>query len=125
MSTTAEDDRPRTKEAETVSFDAWPSINAFRQWRMSFRRTIASSSTKPTVALAWASEIDEGTIMDQFRSSVYSGEGLVVDCETLDTKVAAGLMKTMHGDFKKMITMNDEAHHTSINRCSKAGISLG
>ena len=55
--TTAEDDRPRTKEAESVSFDAWPSINAFRQWRMHFRRTIASSATKPTVALAWASAV--------------------------------------------------------------------
>ena len=72
VSTTADDDRPRTKEAESVSFDDWPSTNAFRQWHMSFRRTIASSSTKPTVALAWASEIDACTIMDQIRSSVYA-----------------------------------------------------
>ena len=77
---------------------------------MHFRRTIASSSTKPTVALAWASEIDEGTSVDQFRSSVYSSDGLVVDFETLDTKVATGLMKIMHGDFKKRITMKDEEH---------------
>ena len=48
-------DCPRTKEAESISFEGWPSINGFRQWRMSFRRIIASSSTKPTVALAWAS----------------------------------------------------------------------
>ena len=60
---------------------------------MHFRRAIASSSTKPTVALAWASEIDEGTSIDQFRSSVYTGEGVVVDFETLDTKLVAGLMK--------------------------------
>merc|ERR1712079_672452 len=110
VSTMAEEDRPRTKEAESVSFDAWPSINAFRQWRMHFRRTIASSSTKPTVALAWASEIDEVTSVDQFRSSTYTSEGLVVDFETLDTKVAAGLMKITHGDFKKRITKKDEEH---------------
>ena len=72
---------------------------------------LASSPTKPTVALAWASEIDEGTSIDQFRSSVYTGEGLVVDVETLDTKVAAGLTKIMHGDFTKRVTMNDEGHH--------------
>ena len=70
--TTAEDDRPRTKEVGTVSFGAWSPIHASRQWSISFRRTIASSSTKPTVALDWASGIDDGTIMDQFRSCVYT-----------------------------------------------------
>ena len=101
-------DCPRTKEAESISFEGWPSINAFRQWRMSFRRIIASSSTKPTVALAWASEIDEAKEVDQLRSSVYQGDGHRVDFETLDTKVAAGLMKIMHGDFEKRVTMRDK-----------------
>ena len=103
-------DCPRTKEAESISFEGWPSINAFRQWGMSFRRIIASSSTKPTVALAWASEIDEAKEVDQLRSSVYQGDGHRVDFETLDTKVAAGLMKIMHGDFKKRVTMRDEQY---------------
>ena len=34
----------------------------------------------------------------------------MIDLETLDTNVAAGLMKVMHGDFKKRITMRDEQH---------------
>ena len=77
---------------------------------MSFRRIIASSSTKPTVALAWASEIDEAKEVDQLKSSVYQGDGHHVDFETLDIKVAAGLMKIMHGDFKKRVTMKDEQY---------------
>ena len=78
-STVTGEDRPRTNEAESISFEAWPSINAFRQWRMSFRRQIVSSSTQPTVALAWASELDEGNDLDQFRSSVYTTDGKHVD----------------------------------------------
>ena len=48
--------------------------------------------------------------VDQLRSSVYQGDGHHVDFETLDTKVAAGLMKIMHGDFKKRVTMRDEQY---------------
>jgi len=33
-----------------------------------------------------------------------------VDFETLDTKVAAGLMNIIHGDFKKRVTMRDEQY---------------
>ena len=55
--------------------------------------------------------------MDQFRSSTYTSDGLVVDFETLDTKVAAGLMKIMHGDFKKRITMKDEEHQMIHKKC--------
>ena len=77
---------------------------------MSFRRIIASSSTKPTVALAWASEIDEAKEVDQLKSSVYQGDGHHVDFETLDTKVAAGLTNIMHGDFKKRVTMRDDQY---------------
>ena len=103
-------DCPRNREAESISFEGWPSINGFRQWRMSCRRIIASSSTKPTVALAWASEVDEAKEVDQLRSSVYQGDGHRANFETLDTKVAAGLMKIMHGDFKKKVTMRDEQY---------------
>ena len=77
-------EQPRTKESETVSFEPWPSINNFRQWRMSFRREISSSSTKPTLALAWASEIDEATDVDQLRTSVLNHDGVSIDFETVD-----------------------------------------
>ena len=77
---------------------------------MSFRRETSSSSTKPSLALAWASEIDVATDVDQLRTSVYNQDGVSIDFETLDTKVAAGLMKVMQGDFKKRITMRDEQH---------------
>ena len=33
-----------------------------------------------------------------------------MDYETLETKVAAGLMQIMHGDFKKRVTMRDEQY---------------
>ena len=103
-------DCPRTKEVESISFEGWPSINGFRQWRMSFRRIIASSSTKPTVPLAWASEIDEAKEVDHLNSSVYQGDGHHVDFETLGTKVAAALMKITHGGFKQRVTMKDEQY---------------
>ena len=84
---------------------------------MSFRRIISSSSTKPSVALAWASEIDEATNVDRLRTSVYSKDGQLIDFETLDTKVAAGLLEVMHGDFKKRITMRDEQHQMMHKKC--------
>ena len=102
-------DCPRTKEAESISFEGWPSINGFRQWRMSFRRIIASSSTKPTVALAWASEVDEAKEVDQLRSSVYQGDGHHANFETLGTKVAAGLVKIMHEDFEETSHLESRA----------------
>ena len=41
---------------------------------------------------------------------MYTKDGQVIDFETLDTKIAAGLMRVMHGDFKKRITMREEQH---------------
>ena len=94
-------DCPRTEEAESISFEGRPSVDGFRQWRMSFRRIVASSSIKPTVVLAWASEIDEAKEVNQLRSSIYQGDGHHVDFETLDTKVAAGLMKSCMATSKR------------------------
>ena len=110
VSTVIGAEQPRTTESETVHFEPWPSINAFRHWIMSFRSVISSSSTKQSLSLAWASDIDEATHVGQLRTSVYSQDGMCIDFETLDTKVAAGLMKVMHGDAKKRITMRDEQH---------------
>ena len=62
------------------------------------------------MVLAWASEIDEAKEVDQLKSSVYQGDGHRVDFETLDTKVAAGLMKIMHGDFETRVTMRGEQY---------------
>ena len=74
---------------------------------MSTRRLITSASTKPNAALKWAMAIEEATHINQLSSSIWQDEKGTVDFETLDFKIAAGLMKIMQGDFKKRTAMDD------------------
>ena len=83
---------------------------------MSFRRIVCSASTKPAAALEWISEIDEATSIDQLSSSVFVHKGSSINFETLDSKVAAGIMSIMHGDLKRRISMRDELHQIMHKR---------
>ena len=84
---------------------------------MSSRRIVTSASTEPHAALKWAIEVEEATSLEQLASSLYRDEhGTVVDFETLDFKIASGLMKVMQGDFKKRISMDDEEHQLRFGR---------
>ena len=77
---------------------------------MSFRGIISAASTNPIIALSWVAEIEEARTIEQLHSSIYLHEGTMINFETLDMKIAAGIMKVMHGDFKKRVTMKDEQH---------------
>ena len=72
---------------------------------------MSSSPTNPIIALSWLAEIEEANSIKQLQTSMYSHAGTIINFETLDMNIAAGLMRGMHGDFKKRVTMRDEQHH--------------
>jgi hypothetical protein len=77
---------------------------------------VAKASGEPDEGYAWISKVETTEDPEELQES----EGT----ELLDSKVAAGFAKIMHGDSAKQIQLLEEKAEAG-NSCSKAGKSHG
>ena len=85
--------RQKRNEAETFEFEPWPQASKFNSWKVSFRR----GSTHPR----WFSigELDHsGLVFDKNQ----------MELETLDSKIAKGIMKMKPANSKRNINFSEE-----------------
>jgi hypothetical protein len=67
---------------------------------MAVKRNTASASGRPTATFAWVAEAETATTMEELAD-----DG---SFETLSIKMAAGLMKRIHGEFRRQIDVIEE-----------------
>ena len=68
------DERAKKKEAGKLEFEAWPSFNRFREWKMHFRSEVAKGSNRPTSAMPWINEMEKAKTSEDL-SECYSITG--------------------------------------------------
>ena len=48
-----DDDKPKTKEAESIRFPDFPNPESYRSWKIAVREAVRAASDKPDEALNW------------------------------------------------------------------------
>jgi len=89
----------KTKEADSIKFEAFPSAVQFRYWKLNFMKKVAASSGRPQEAFAWISKVQNSSF-DELE-----------DCEgflTLDAKIASALFDILTGEFKRRVQNLEE-----------------
>ena len=84
---------------EKIDIGGWPAITGFRQWRMRFKKSVASASRRPKLAFAWITEVENAITMEELADSG--------DFEELDAKLSRELDKIIQGDFKKRVQVKE------------------
>ena len=88
------------KEANVINVPQFPSAAAFRGYKLDLKKAVAGASVNPTEVFKWMTEI-ESISYEQVEANdqMYP---------TLNAKLAAGATRTLHGEFKRKITMLEE-----------------
>ena len=110
----SDDERPRTKEAETIKLNDMPAPEAYRHWRNHVRDEVKSCSDKPDEAWIWLNEVfDNEAPRDQLEEKLQDPGKFI----TLDTKLSAALTRSAKGDLATKI-------HNFKDEKSKNGIQV-
>ena len=84
----------------TISFDAMPQPPNFRQWRLTFKKKVASATLDPYRTFAWMQEIEAATKwQDLTVTPAY---------HRLDSMIGAGLSTIFKGEFARSILVLEE-----------------
>ena len=54
---------------EKIDFSQWPSITAFRAWKLSVKKKIAAASRYSQEAFAWITEVENATKFEELEES--------------------------------------------------------
>ena len=100
IETTKDEDTKKESEAKAIKFKDFPSTPGFRNWKMEFKKKVASSSPTPTKAFQWITKIEHVHSVEELKDHE--------SFETLDYKIASGLSEICHGEFKRKITVLEE-----------------
>ena len=101
---------PQT-EAEKFEFEPWPQASKFVSWKVSFRREAISGSTHLRLISEWSPEIDLAIGIEDLDHSGFTSDKHQIEFETLDSKIAKGIMKTLPAEFKRKINFLQETQH--------------
>ena len=88
-----------TREADRIHFDKVPSLPYFSQWKIAFRKKVASASPFPDAAMAWAWEVDDKTFEELEDSGPFA---------TLDYKISVALGAILEGDLARQAKLYEE-----------------
>ena len=92
----SDDDKPKTKEAESIKLPDFPNPETYRSWKAATREAIRAASDQPDDAFLWLLEAyDKDITHDKLRDP---GKFL-----TLDTKLLAALTKVAKGELARQI----------------------
>ena len=84
---------------DNTSIGGWPSIKGFRAWKLSFRKSVASASSRPDAAFAWICFIDSAKSVDDLSNSE--------DFPELDALLGTEWDKIIAGEFKKTVQVKE------------------
>ena len=92
----AQEEKPKAKEAETVKLPDFPNPETYRSWKTATRESIRAASDKPDEAFKWILEVyDKGASHEALRDPQ--------KFLTLDTKLLAALTKVAKGELARQI----------------------
>jgi hypothetical protein len=100
----------KVKEADSVKIAAFPEPIQFRGWKASVRTeiTAAAGPGRCDAAFSWLLRVENASFNDLANSGHF---------ESLDTKLAAALMKAQRGELGRQITIKEQS-------MAKVGIRL-
>ena len=78
-----------------VDIKGWPSINAFRVWKLAFKKAIASTSRRSKLIVKLITEVELAKLLEGLADSG--------DCEELDAKLSKASDDILQGEFKKKV----------------------
>ena len=92
--------KSRIKEADECKFPDFPTQNTLRGWKIRVNKIIIGASGRPKEAFLWIVMV----------LSAVTCQELAEACgfDTLDAKIAVGLMAILRGEFKRRIDLMDE-----------------
>ena len=92
----------KIKEAESIKIAAFPEPVQFRTWKASVRTevTAAAGPGRSDAAFHWILTVDELSFKQLHETDEF---------ESLDTKLAAALMKAQRGELGRQITIKEQA----------------
>ena len=109
------DEKPRTRESETLKLKEMPTPETYREWKTSVREDVRAASDRPDEACPWIMEVWSDR-EDKKRLSEELGEpGNFV---TLDTNLLAALTRSEKGVLAQRIL-------TAKEECAKEGKAMG
>ena len=108
------DEKPRTRESETLRFKEMPTPETYREWKTSVREDVRAASDRPDEAWPWIMEVwsdreDKKKLLEELGEP-----GKFV---TLDTKILAALTRSAKGDLAQRIL-------TAKEECAKEGKAM-
>ena len=87
-----------------MTFQGWPDVRNFEDWKNHFYREVASKSSEPKAVLSWLFEIETAPDCASLYSPV-SKDGR--NFESLDFKMSASLWKILKGDMLRKLTTEE------------------
>ena len=88
----------------------FPEPLAFRNWKAALRQEVAAASGRPDPAFAWFQEVDRKSFLKLADPGDFS---------SLDTKLAAGLIKAARGELGRQISVKGQAMAKAGKRINK------
>ena len=86
----------------------------FLSVKVKFRSEVARGSTRPTPALQWFTEVEQSKVMNHLATSSSIPGIAVGDFETLDSKIASGFIKILHGDIRTRVFNEEEEKQSRL-----------
>ena len=108
------DEKPRTRESETLRFKEMPAPETYREWTTSVREDVRTAPDRPDEACpcimeVWSDREDKKKLLEELGEP-----GKFV---TLDTKILAALTRSAKGDLAQRIL-------TAKEECAKEGKAM-
>lgn len=85
----------KTKEAEKVKLQNFPSVKNIKGWKMHFKKEVASASGRPKEAFVWIAQVEKALTIEELEDDE--------DFETLGAKIATAMSEIIHGEFARKI----------------------
>jgi len=89
---------------EKIDFNQWPSITAFRAWKLSIKKKVAAASRYSQEAFAWITEVENALAFEDLEDS-----GPEAWQNQLDAKISAEIDKILSGEFRKQVQIQETA----------------
>ena len=82
-----------------VDIKGWPTINAFRVWKLSFKKAVAATSRRSKLAFKWITDVELAKSLEYLADSG--------DFEELDAKLSKALDDILQGEFKQKVQVKE------------------
>ena len=92
---------------DKIDIKPWPSIAAFRVWRLSFKKSVAAASQYPKEAFTWITEVETAKTMEELDVDVIVIRGQSYDFSVLSAKLAKDIEKIFSGEFKRKVNVKE------------------